>query len=116
MEFIKGHLGGNEIVLLRGEKIHSGREFEAGVYTLKVPGLRGDKAGVLHKGSGADLSAKTIDFTTDNHTVRWVTSCAGESARRNWHTIHFGIEIKAALATITFCICRLRTELSTVFP
>lgn len=46
IDFIKGHMGGNEIVLLYGDHIPPDMELAAGVSALKAPSLRGDSAGV----------------------------------------------------------------------
>ena len=73
IDFIKGHMGGNEIMLLYGDQIPAGMELAAGVSALKAPSLRGDNAGILYKGDETDLSVKIIDFTMEDY----ISGCGG---------------------------------------
>jgi len=47
IRFIKGHMGGNEIVLLYGHEIPKDRELEVSLSVLAPPYVRGHQAGLL---------------------------------------------------------------------
>ncbi len=44
MHFIKGHMGGNQIVLLNGDEIEAGKELGTGLYALDERGIGGHQA------------------------------------------------------------------------
>lgn len=62
LSFIKGHMGGNEILLLDGRQIAKGKELEVGLSALNAPNIRGHQAGLLYKSeSNAPLKARIVD-------------------------------------------------------
>ena len=73
VDFIKGHMGGNEIVLLYGNQIPPGRERQVGVSALKAPSLRGNNAGLVYRGGEANITVKIIDFTLEDY----ISGCGG---------------------------------------
>jgi len=72
--FIKGHMGGNEILLLDGHQIGKGRELEAGLFALNAPNIRGHQAGLLYKSeSNAPLKVRIVDAASRG----FITACGG---------------------------------------
>ncbi len=62
IDFIKGHMGGNEIVLLYGDQIQKGKEVEVVLRVLKLPNIGGDQAGLFYKGTdGTSLRVVVVD-------------------------------------------------------
>ena len=62
LSFIKGHMGGNEILLLDGRQIAKGRELEVGLFALNAPNIGGHQAGLLYKSErNAPLKARIVD-------------------------------------------------------
>ncbi|MCF7875427.1 hypothetical protein K9M06_00075 [Candidatus Bipolaricaulota bacterium] len=60
--FLKGHMGGNEIVLVAREKFPGASELSLGLDILKKPWIRGDQLGLLYRTDGdSDLRVKIID-------------------------------------------------------
>jgi len=74
LSFIKGHMGGNEILLLDGQQIGKGRELEVGLLALNAPNIRGHQAGLLYKsGNNAPLKVKIVDAASRG----FITACGG---------------------------------------
>ncbi len=67
-------MGGNEIVLVDGEKFPREPELSVGLKVLNGPGIGGDQLGLLFAGDGsADLSTKIID----RHSAGYIPVCGG---------------------------------------
>jgi len=49
LPFVKGHMGGDEILLLHGDTIPAGREIEIALQALHSPSVNGHEAGFLIK-------------------------------------------------------------------
>lgn len=76
IDFVKGHMGGNEIIFVHGEQIPKERYIESSVYLLEVPSVRGDQVGVLEKPrEGGDVKVRIVDRTAKNY----ITMCGGLS-------------------------------------
>jgi len=72
--FIKGHMGGNEILLFNGHELPKGRELEASLLALNPPNIRGHQAGLLYKSeSNADLKVKIVDAASRG----LISACGG---------------------------------------
>jgi proline racemase len=75
-DYVKGHMGGNEIIFLDGSQISPKRYVEVGVSALESPSVRGDQAGVLLKPKGSgDIRVKIIDRSTKG----FIPMCGGLS-------------------------------------
>ena len=62
IDFIKGHMGGNEIILLYGDQIQKGKEVEVALQALEPPNIGGDQAGLFYKGTdGTGLKVVIVD-------------------------------------------------------
>ena len=48
ISFVKGHMGGNEIVLLNRKELFTGRDLEIALQVLYPPNIRGHEVGLLH--------------------------------------------------------------------
>ena len=73
VEFAKGHMGGNEIVLLDGDRVPEGQELEAALAVLDPPNIRGHQAALLYEVSDTRLSAKIISVSSRG----FISSCGG---------------------------------------
>ncbi len=74
ISFVKGHMGGNEIIVLRGDQIPEGRETETALSVLDPPGIRGHQAGLVYTFEGnADLKVKIVDVTSRG----FISMCGG---------------------------------------
>ncbi len=49
VDFLKGHMGGNEIILLIGSQVPEGKELGSALSVLESPGIRGHQAGLLYE-------------------------------------------------------------------
>ena len=49
LPFVKGHMGGNEIILLYGDEVPVGREIEVALQSLYPPHIRGHEAGLIYQ-------------------------------------------------------------------
>ena len=49
IDFIKGHMVGNEIILLYGCQLPNGKEIEVALQVLGPPNIKGDQAGLFYK-------------------------------------------------------------------
>lgn len=74
LDFIRGHMGGNIIILLDGEQLPAGAELAAAVKILGPNYLYGHEAGLLYPPScGADLSVKIAEPTSGC----FISACGG---------------------------------------
>lgn len=74
LDFVRGHMGGNLIILLDGAQLPPGRELELAVKILGPNYLAGHEAGVLYRGeNGADLSVKIAEPTAPS----FISACGG---------------------------------------
>lgn len=74
VDFVKGHMGGNEIVLLDGTQMPKSNYVEVARSVLEPPGIRGDQAGILEKPRhGGDVKVEIVDRTTRD----FITMCGG---------------------------------------
>ncbi len=71
--FIKGQMGGNEIVLLDGNSVPIGNRLDIGLAILDPPSVRGHQAAVLYGGGGNRLRAKIISVSGRG----FISSCGG---------------------------------------
>lgn len=72
-EFAKGHMGGNEIVLLNGTQVPAGRELEATLSLLDPPNVRGHQGVLLYPGEENQLTAKIVSVSSRG----FISSCGG---------------------------------------
>ena len=74
LDYVKGHMGGNEIVFLDGSQISPKRYVDVGLSALESPSVHGDQTGVLLKPkSSGDIRVKIVDRTTRS----FITACGG---------------------------------------
>ena len=74
IDFIKGHMGGDGIILLYGDQIPKGREIEVALSALDPPNVRGHEAGLLYKGkAGITLKVKIIGALSKH----FISMCGG---------------------------------------
>jgi diaminopimelate epimerase len=76
VDFVKGHMGGNEIILVHGDQIPKQHHIQASLYLIETPSVHGDQVGILEKPQeGGDVKVKIVDRTAKNY----ITMCGGLS-------------------------------------
>jgi len=83
--FLKGHMGGNEIVLVPREEFSRSSELKAGLRILERPQVRGDQLGLLYEGTEeSDLRAKIVDINSRGYLPMCggLTQVLGKAYRR----------------------------------
>ncbi|MBS3812981.1 hypothetical protein KGY64_04075 [Candidatus Bipolaricaulota bacterium] len=66
--FIKGHMGGNEIVLVNRRHFSTTEELSDSLSILRKPNVRGDQLGLLYEGTGrGKLGAKIVDINSGDY-------------------------------------------------
>ena len=66
--FLKGHMGGNEIVLVPRSMLGEGSELALGLKLLERPYVGGDQLGMLYQeAKGAGLSSKIVDINSRDY-------------------------------------------------
>jgi len=73
IEFAKGNMGGNEIILLDGSKIPAGSELEISLTLLDPPNIRGHQAAILDRVSDTKLRTRIISVSSRG----FISSCGG---------------------------------------
>jgi len=74
VDFVKGHMGGNEIILLNGDQIPTHREIEVSLLALRPPNIRGHEAGLFYKSRTNDKIKVKIVSVSGGH---FIGSCGG---------------------------------------
>jgi len=102
--FIKGHMGGNEILLLPGDTIPAGREIDLALQALHPPSIRGHEAGFLYRGDGNNnLKVKIVGGISK----RFISSCGGLTQVLGKAIIEtdlqqeFGLHVTEPMTTVT---------------
>jgi diaminopimelate epimerase len=74
IDFVKGHMGGNEIILLYGDQIPEGKLAKIALSVLDPPNIGGHEAGIFYKSKGyGHLRAKIIGRSSR----RFISMCGG---------------------------------------
>jgi len=74
VDFVKGHMGGNEIILLDGHQVPKGKEIECAVKALESPSIGGHQAGLFYKSEGKNqIKVKIISVTGKD----FISMCGG---------------------------------------
>jgi len=76
IEFIKGHMGGNEIVLLYGDQIPAGQELRVGASVLVAPSIRGHNSGLMYRSETAAIRVRILDGSSWKYK-RYIGMCGG---------------------------------------
>ena len=64
VDFVKGHMGGNEIIFVHGSQIPKHYRAKAAVRLMDPPSVRGDQVGLLEKPrKGGDVKVRIVDRT-----------------------------------------------------
>lgn len=72
--FLKGHMGGNEIVLATRRSFPEESRLELGLKVLQSPHVGGDQLGLLYEGAGdSDLGVEIVDI----HSRDYLPMCGG---------------------------------------
>jgi len=74
LAFVKGHMGGNEIILLQGAQVPQGKEVDWALAILNPPHIRGHQVGLLYEGPEPNqIKAKIVSVSKKD----FVSSCGG---------------------------------------
>jgi diaminopimelate epimerase len=74
VDFVKGHMGGNEIILVQGGQIPEEHRIKAALALMESPSVRGDQVGFLEKPhEGGDVKVRIVDRTEKTY----ITMCGG---------------------------------------
>ncbi|MEA3239168.1 MAG: hypothetical protein U9Q94_05250 [Candidatus Bipolaricaulota bacterium] len=73
IEFAKGTMGGNEIILLNGDKIAAGKELEISLALLDPLSIRGHQAAILDRVTDTRLTTRIISVSSRG----FISSCGG---------------------------------------
>ncbi len=74
LDFVRGHMGGNLIVLVRGNQLPAGEELETAVKLLGPNYLYAHEAGILyHAGRSSELKVKIVEPTSQC----FISACGG---------------------------------------
>jgi len=104
VDFLKGHMGGNEIILLYGDEIPKGREIETVLPLLDSPNIRGHQAGLFYNSKRtADLKVKILDLASKSFVTMCggLTQVLGKALTLTAFSKHFNILLKKPITMIT---------------
>lgn len=74
VDFVKGNMGGNHVLLLDGRKIPDGQELETALDALKPMNVGGHQAGVLYEGNDEnEIVARIVTITGKTY----ISMCGG---------------------------------------
>jgi len=73
VRFVKGHMGGNEIVLLLDKEMDEKKALKEALCILNPPLIRGHQAGILYKRTDRELEVKIVDITARGY----IPMCGG---------------------------------------
>ena len=74
VDFVKGHMGGNEIIFVHGSQISKRYHVKATVRLMEPPSVRGDQVGILEKPrKGGDVKVRIVDRTEKTY----IPMCGG---------------------------------------
>jgi len=64
VDFIKGHMGGNEIVLLYADQMPEGKGIAVAASVLAKPSIGGHNSGLVYRSEIADIKVEALDATS----------------------------------------------------
>ncbi len=64
VDFIKGHMGGNEIVLLYADQMPEGKGIAVAASVLAKPSIGGHNSGLVYQSEIADIKVEALDATS----------------------------------------------------
>ena len=74
IDYVKGHMGGNLIILLDGRQVPSGKELEVALEVLEPFGLCGHEVGLLYPPRGhGDIRVRIVGYSSKD----FITACGG---------------------------------------
>jgi len=73
MEFIKGHMGGNQIILINGDEINPGEELKTALKALDSKSIGGHQAGIIGKFRDGVLPVKIVRYSWRD----FIPACGG---------------------------------------
>lgn len=104
IDFIKGHMGGNEIILLYGDQVPKGEEIQLAQKLLSRPNIRGDETGFFYKlEKGGDLKVKIAEIGESQFIPMCggLTQVLGVALLETDFAEHFGIKVEEPTTKIT---------------
>jgi len=87
VDFIKGHMGGNQIVLVRGDQVPAGREVDLALSLLGPLSVAGHQVGILYPAAGGgNIRVKIVGLATQG----FISMCGGLTQVLGKLAIEFG--------------------------
>ncbi|MBS3826028.1 hypothetical protein KGY58_05740 [Candidatus Bipolaricaulota bacterium] len=111
INFIKGHMGGNEIILVYGSDIQSKLSPEEAISVLNPPHIRGDQIGLLSSSEETDLGVTILDRSYEDYLdmCGGLTQVLGHALVETNLGSYFDIDLHEGLIKIT-----LKTDLGNI--
>jgi len=104
VRFLKGNMGGNQVVLLEGDKIPEGEELEVALTVLEPPNVGGHQAGVLYRGKKEnEIIARIVTITGRTY----ISMCGGLT-----QVLGKALGVKSFLTDLPLEISEPETELA----
>ena len=102
VEFIKGHMGGDEVVLLYADQIPEGEEIAVGSSVLAKPSIGGHNSGLLYHSDIADIKVDALDATCLEPVCLCggVTQVLGKAIIETDLASHLGLAIEEPETTV----------------
>jgi len=104
LEFVKGHMGGNRIILLDGTQIPHGQELQTGLHALDELTLSGHQVGLLYPPErGGDVRARIISVCGRDFipACGGFTQVLGHALATTELSDRFNLDLTAAVNTVT---------------
>ena len=123
VDFVKGHMGGNEIILVHGRQIPKQHRIKAAMSLMESPSVRGDQVGILEKPhAGGDVKVMIVDRTEKTY----INMCGGltQVLPRAFAETHLGkpygigrafkkLALETDLGTVKISVTRARGKMTT---
>lgn len=104
IDLIKGHMGGNEIILLYGDQIPEGKEMKLAQSILNEPSIGGDELGLFYKPErGGDLMVKIAERSVPHYIPMCggLTQVLGIALIETNFAKHFNIKMEEPITEVT---------------
>jgi len=100
--FIKGHMGGDEVVLLYADQIPEGEEIAVGSSVLGKPSIGGHNSGLMYPSDIADIKVDAFDATCPEPVpiCGGVTQVLGKAIIETDLASHLGLAIEEPETTV----------------
>lgn len=100
--FIKGHMGGDEVVLLYADQIPAGERIAVGLSVLARPSIGGHNSGLVYHSAIADIKVDALDATCSEPLpiCGGVTQVLGKAIIETDLASHLGLAVEEPETTV----------------